>query len=168
MRMKRKFEKRKVFSKLLSVMLAITLIMGVAHIPVYAASTTKCYTISSGNTTVYSNTGLTNRYGAIYGSDEVTVLSVTSRYSRVRYPITGGTKTGYIPTSAILTAVSGNSYQAKRKVTTYRRPGGYTYGYIAQNDTVTVFGRSGNYTQVKYPVSGGYKYAFVSTSDANN
>lgn len=162
---------RKFIKKLLSMMLVLAVIFGIFYvpIPVSAASTRKCYTISSGNTTVYSNTGLTRRYGLIYGSDEITVLDVTSRYSKVRYPISRGrTKTGYIATGAILTAVSGNSYKAGSRITTYRRPGGASYGYISRNDTVMVLGRSGNYTQVKYPVSGGYKYAFVTTSNAES
>ena len=151
----------------MSMMLVFTLVMGLFCIPVSAASSRKCFTISSSNTRVYSNTGLTNGYGWIYGSDEVTVLDVTSRYSWVRYPISGGrTKTGYIATSAILTAVSGNSYKAGARITTYRRPGGASYGYVDRNDTVMVLGRSGNYTQIKYPVSGGFKYAFITTNDA--
>lgn len=155
--------------KLLSALLAFAVVVGVlwAPAPVHASSTQKCYTISSGNTTVYSNTGLTRRYGIIYGSDEVTVLKVTRRYSKVRYPVSRGrTKTGYIATSAILTAVSGNTYQASERMTAYRRPGGTSYGYISRNDTVLVLGKSGNYTQVRYPVGGGYKYAFVTTSNA--
>lgn len=132
-----------------------------------SAAVRKCYTISSGNTIVYDRSG--NRYGTIYGSDEITVLDVTSWRSRVRYPVSRGrTKEGYINTSAILTAVSGTQYKASAKITTYRRPGGGPYGYISQNDTVMVLGKSGNYTQVKYPVIGGYKYAFVTTGNAEN
>lgn len=132
-----------------------------------AAVTIKCYTISAGNTTVYSDTGLTRKYGAIFDSDEVTVITVTGKYCKVSYPITRGWKTGYIPTSAILRGTTGNSYRSKGKITTYKRPGGGTYGYVAVNDTVTVLGTYGNYTQLKYPVSGGYKYAFVTTANAN-
>lgn len=151
----------------ISMMLVMATIMGLFCIPVSASVSRKCFTISSSNTRVYSNSGLTNGFGWIYATDEVTVLDVTSRYSRVRYPISGGrTKTGYIPTSAILTAVSGYSYKAQARVTTYRRPNGASYGYIDRNDTVVVLGRSGNYTQIKYPVSGGFKYAFITTSNA--
>lgn len=132
-----------------------------------AAATRKCYTISSGNTTVYSDTGLTRRCGVIYGTDEVTVITVTGKYCKVSYPISRGRKTGYIPTSAILRGTTGNSYRARGKFSTYKRPGGGTYGYIAVNDTVTVLGTYGNYTQLKYPVSGGYKYAFVTTANVN-
>ena len=38
---------------------------------------------------------------------------------------------------------------------------------MAVNDVVKVLGTYGNYTQVKYPVSGGYKYAFITTANAN-
>lgn len=158
--------KMKVFLSRVFILAFVFIIFGIpAQKP--AASTIKCYTISSGNTTVYSNTGLTNWHGTIYGSDEVTVLGVAGRYSKVKYPTSRGrTKTGYIATDKILTAVSGKTYQAAARVTAYRRPGGASYGCIDKNDKVTVLGTSGNYTQVKYPVSGGYKYAFVTTSNA--
>lgn len=137
-------------------------------VSVIASSSRKCYTINISNTTVFKDSGLSQVYGIIYGSDEVIVLEVTERYSKVRYNITNGTKTGYIYTNAILTAVSGNSYKASGKIYTYKRPDGESYGYIDKNDTVMVFGIVGDYTQVKYPVSGGYKYAFVKTEDAQN
>lgn len=130
-----------------------------------AATTTRCYTISSGNTQVYSNTGLTKKYGTIFGSDEVTVLSIHSSYCKVRYPISRGTKTGYIRRSAILVATKGKAPKAKAKVTTYCRPRGYTYGYIAKGDQVVILGSQNGYTQVRYPVSGGYKIAWVTDSN---
>lgn len=140
----------------MSPVLVFAIVMGLFCVPVSASSSRKCYTISSRNTRVYGNKGLTNGYGWIYGSDEVTVLDVTSRYSRVRYSVSGGrTKTGYIATSAILTAVSGKSYTASARITTYQRPGGASYGYVDRNDTVMVLGRSENYKQVKYLVSRG-------------
>ena len=159
-RMKRRFS---------AVLLILAMSISMLVTPASAAATRKCYTISTGNTTVYSNTALTNRYGSIYASDEITVLDVTSRYCRVTYPISGGrTKTGYIPTSAILRGTSGSSYKSRAKITTYRRPNGPSYGYISKGDTVTVLGTYGNYTQVKYPVSGGYKYAFITTGNYNS
>lgn len=135
-----------------------------------SAATRKCYTISSGNTTVYSNTGLTRKYGSIYGTDEIKVITVTSRYSKVNYPISGGrTKTGYIPTSAILTATSGITKKSSGNFVTYRRNNtGISYGYVETNDNVMILGTSGSFTQIKYPVSGGYKYAFAATSDVNH
>ena len=136
--------------------------------PTYAAYTRKCYLIRNANTTVYSNIGLTNYYGIIYSSDEITVLSVTDRYCRVSYPIsTYKTKTGYISTNAILTGTTGNTYTVNAQLTTYRRPNGPVYGYISKGDKVTILGTYGNYTQVKYPVANGYKYGFVTTANAN-
>ena len=46
--------------------------------------------------------------------------------------------------------------------------GGSYYGYVSANDRVMVLGTRGGYTQIKYPVSGGFKYAFATNSDVNN
>ncbi len=128
---------KKVSRNSLLTVLIIVMLCALCPVMPSAASSRKCYTISSGNTNVYSNTGLTKKYGTIYGSDEITVSSVTSRYTKVTYPISRGSKTGYIRTSAILLGTGGKTYRASAKVTTYRRPGGSSYGYIAKNDTVT-------------------------------
>ena len=88
---------------LILILAAAAILSMLLTIPVLAASTRKCYLIKNQNTTVYSNTALTKRYGTVYGSDEIKVLSVTSKYTRITYPISKGrTKTGYIKTSAIL------------------------------------------------------------------
>lgn len=141
-----------------------------AALPVSAMAAYKGYTISSGNTQVYSNTALTSKYGTIYGSDEVTILDYRDNaYVKVSYPISGGrTKTGYIRFSAIMTASSGYNYRACAKATTYRRPGGVSYGYVSAGDTVLVLGQSGNYTQIYYPAGSTYKLAFVTNSDLNS
>ena len=132
------------------------------------AATRKCYTINTSNTRVYSNTGLTRGYGWIYPTDQVTVITVTGRYSKVSYPAGNRTKTGYISTGAILTATGGTTYTSRGKFNTYKRDGGSYYGYVSANDRVMVLGTRGGYTQIKYPVSGGFKYAFATTSDVNN
>ncbi len=133
-----------------------------------AGTAIKCYTIGTANVQVFSNAGLTSKYGTIYPSDEITVNAVTDKYCKVTYPIARGTKTGYINTSKILTKTIGNSYTSRAKITTYRRASSSsTYGYVATGDNVKVLGASGSYTQVKYPVSGGYKYAFIKTTDLN-
>ena len=153
---------------LILILAAAAILSMLLTIPVLAASTRKCYLIKNQNTTVYSNTALTKKYGTVYGSDEIKVLSVTSKYTRITYPISKGrTKTGYIKTSAILKGTSGPSYTARAKITTYKRPGGSTYGSVYKGDKVMILGTSGSYTQIKYPVSGGYKYAFVKTTNAN-
>ena len=133
------------------------------------AESYKAYTISSQNTRVYSNTALTSPKGWIYGSDEVTVLDIGNTYCYVRYPISGGkTKEGYISFSSLFTASRGSLYTSRAMITTYRRPGGSSYGSVYKNDSVLVMGTSGSYTQIRYPVSGGYKFAFIRTSDCNS
>ncbi len=113
----------------------------------FAANVTKCYTIANRNTTVYRNTGLTKKHGTIYPTDEVTVLSIGKSYCRVQYPISGGTKTGYISTNALVLGTSGPSYTYHSKVTTYRRNStGKSYGYVAVNDRVVVLGTKGKFT----------------------
>lgn len=159
---------KKVLKNSLTMILVIAMLCGLCPVkPSFAAANRKCYTISSGNTTVYSNTGLTKKYGLIYSSDEIIVIEVTSKYTKVSYKTSRGTKTGYIKTSVILLATSGKTYKASAKITTCTRPGGSSYGYISKGDQVMVLGTSGNYTQVKYPVSGGYKYAFVTKANAD-
>ena len=154
--------------RLLLTLLAITVFSRLCDFTSQAAGNRRCYTISRGNTPVYSDVGLSRKYGTIYDSDELQVIDVTGRYSKVTYPIANGrTKTGYIHTSAILRGTTGKSYTAERKITTYRRPGGVSYGYVSVGDRVIILGNSGDYTQIKYPVSGGYKYAFVTTANAN-
>lgn len=161
---------KKRFRKLLSLLMAVAVTCSLLALPSFAAGETrKCYTISSSNTTAYSNTGLSTKLGTIYPTDELTILDVTGSYCRVTYPTSNGSKTGYIPTSSILTGTSSsNKKTATAKITTYRRNStSNTYGSISKGDVVSILGTKGSYTQVKYPVSGGYKYAFITTSDAN-
>jgi murein DD-endopeptidase MepM/ murein hydrolase activator NlpD len=155
--------------KLSTLLMAVALFTSIAVPTASAASTIKCYTINSGNTTAYSNTSLTKKVGTIYATDELTVRNVTGKYCQVTYPLDrGGTRTAYIPTSSILVNTTGSTKTSSMKVTTYRRNNTQkSYGYIAKGDSVKILGTKGNYTQVKYPVSGGYKYAFITTSDAS-
>lgn len=159
---------KKIWRNVLLTALAVVISCGLWSMVSSAAGNRRCYTILNNNTPVYSNTGLTSKYGTIFGSDEISVITVTGRYTKVTYPISGGrTKTGYISTNAILWGTTGNTYTSRAKITTYKRPGGASYGYVATGDRVVIRGSSGGYTQVKYPVSGGFKYGFISTDEAN-
>ncbi len=133
------------------------------------AETHKVYTINKSNTRVYSDSGLTNEYGWIYSTDEVTIMEIQKNYCYVSYPLdTGGTKSGYISTDAILTATGGYTKYASANIITYcRADTSLKYGYIEKGDKVVVLGTYGNYTQVRYPVSDGYKFAFITTYNAN-
>ena len=70
---------RKKLKSVIAVVCAFLMVSMVLNIPTYAAYTRKCYLIRNANTTVYSNSGLTWRYGTIYGSDEITEFLI-------RYP----------------------------------------------------------------------------------
>lgn len=101
---------------------------------------------------------------------KVTVYTVTSNYNYcyVGYPVARGIKKEYIATSAILLSTGGQTYKnTVGSFNTYRRVGGAKYGTSTRGDSVTVLGHSGNYTQIKYTVSGGYKYAFALTAEVN-
>lgn len=158
--------------KFLSFLMACVLLVGLIPAASAASDTRYCFTISTGNTKVYASSSLNgNPIGTIYDTDELTVLSVGSTSTKVRYKITGTnrTKDGYIPTSAILTQTSGTTMTATAQVTTYRRNStANTYGYISKGDVVLVLGSKGDFTQIKYPIgANSYKYAFIRTSDMN-
>ncbi len=156
------------FVTAISVVLA--LFVALVPTPAYAASGLKCYTIGTANTPVYSSSGLSTKIGAIYSSDEVTINSFSSSKTAVNvtYPISGGRmKSGWIRTSAILSATGGYAHNSARRYTTYRRPGGSSYGSVYVGDQVVVLGIRSGYTQIRYPVSGGFKFAWARTSDVN-
>ena len=155
--------------RFISFLLVFVLLISLSPSAFAATATRKGYTISNSNVTAYSDTALTKKLGTIYPTDELVILDVTSKYVKLTYPISGGTKTGYVPTSAVLMQTSGTNKTATAKITTYRRNStSSTYGYIAIGDNVLLLGTKGDYTQVKYPVgSNSYKYAFIKTGDAN-
>jgi len=175
---------RKILCKVIgSMVLAFTLVLSGISIPdgenaekgtsatmvAQAASTRMCHLMGTSNVTAYSDTTLTKKIGTIFPTDEITVIVVTGKYSKVTYPISGNrTKTGYIRTSAILLATGGSTRYVTRNMTTYQHySGSPVYGTATVGDMVMVLGTYGSYTQIKYPVSFGYKYAFITTSDAN-
>ena len=159
----------KVKEKILSLIIVSTLVLGIVGIVPFvslAANTdlnVKCYTIKTGDTVVYSDSDLKNKSGVIYDTDELTLLSFTAKSARVKYPITGtnSKKTGFIKTSAILKTDDGQTKKSKAKVETYKRPNGDSYGFVAKGDIVQRLGTSGDYVQIMYKVSNGYKLAFL-------
>lgn len=159
---------KNMMKKLASILMAVAILASLAVPSVFAVSgNTKCYIIDNHNITAYKNSGLTQKAGTIYPSDELQVLEVTSRWCRVSYPLDrGGRRIAYIPTGAILRGTTGSTVTATGKLTTYKRPGGSSYGYVATGDQTTILNQSGDWWQVKYPVSSGYKYAMVKSSEA--
>lgn len=134
-----------------------------------AASIRKCYTINNENTPVYGNKSLSgSKIGTIYGSDEVTVYEVYDKASYVGYPTANGEKKGWIKTSAILLSTGVKTVKSSGKFTSYKRSttSSGSYGAVYLADSVTILGEKNSMVQIKYPVSGGYKYAFCTKADA--
>ena len=128
---------------------------------------TKAYTITSGNSTVYTDPTFSVRKGTVYGSDEIWIIKATTKYIYFTYPVSGTNqrKDGYMPVSTVMTGTNGSYKKATRQITTYKRAGA-TYGYISAGDSVWVGSTKGSYTNVRYPIGKNtYKLGWVLTSN---
>jgi murein DD-endopeptidase MepM/ murein hydrolase activator NlpD len=138
-----------------------------------ATSNIKTYVKSTGNdTTVYKTALSTQKYGTIYASDLITINGYSLSRLKVTYPISGGTKTGYIPVSAVTSGKinkASEKWTATSQITTYRRSGGgSTMGYIAKGDVCYTIATLENWKQVIYPISGGYKIGWLEDKTSQN
>lgn len=101
--------------------------------------------------------------------DVCKILSVSSNYILVKYPVGSSYRTGYIKRSALFGVSAPTScVTSKGKATTYVSPGGSSYGYTESGDKVYTCGTSGNYTLIIYTAKSGsraYKLGYVKTSD---
>jgi len=101
--------------------------------------------------------------------DVCRILSVSSNYILVKYPVGSSYRTGYIKRSALFGVSAPTScVTSKGKATTYVSPGGSSYGYTESGDKVYTCGTSGNYTLIIYTAKSGnraYKLGYVKTSD---
>lgn len=126
----------------------------------------KTYVKSTGNNTiVYKTATSTEKYGTIYASDLITINGYSGNRLKVTYPISGGTKTGYIAVSDVTSGTVNQAiskWKATSKITTYRRSGGgATLGYISKGDVCYTIATSGNWKQVIYPISDGWKMGWI-------
>ena len=132
------------------------------------------YNASSNNrTTVYSSVDfIEDGYGQIFVDDRCTLnsIQVTKNWIHVTYPISGGTKSGYVRLNEFIPSDSrlNNFYTTTvtQQSDTFRKPDMATnYGWVSVGDQITVVGKSGNKIQVLYPVDeqygGGYKLAWM-------
>lgn len=126
------------------------------------AATTKMYTINTDNTQVYSDTDLTQKYSIVSDRTELTLLQIDEKYCKISWSSGSRTKTGYVPKNIVLLNNKITLYTSIHKIKTYNRPNGMEYGYISKGDEVAIIGTKGAAVQVRYPVSFGYKVAFVS------
>lgn len=163
---------KRIISYLLATVIMLTAMLAVGTSPVMAGTPfIKCYTLTTGNTKVYNSQSLSSgQKGTIFGSDEVKIIEAyTNGFLLAEYPVASGTKRGYILKSDVVISTSGTTKYATAKITTYRRNNtSNTYGSISKDDAVMVLGTRGNFTQVQYPISGGFKFAWIRTSDADN
>lgn len=139
----------------------------------FAADSYKGYSINATKTPVYSSSNLeqNTKIGSVYAGDEVTLNCYNDARTSINitYPLdAGGTKTGWVQTSAFLTATRGPSHTSVCKYRTYCRPNGETYGWVCVGDKVNVLGTKDGYTQIVYNLdSGGFKFAWAKTNDVN-
>lgn len=162
---KEEFKMKQIKRTALRIMITVLVLASLPALPALASSSkVKCYTISSGKTTVYENSSLTRKSGTLTGSDEIKVLSVSRKHCKISYTgKSGKKKTGYISTKAILCGTDGETCKVKVKLKAYRRPKGKSCGSIPTGSKVKILGRHGKYTQVRYSGSGSTRFVFVKT-----
>lgn len=131
------------------------------------------YTASSEN--IYAHASLDSMgddYGKIFPDDRCTLTSVnvSGGWIYVTYPITGGTKSGYVYLNDFVPDSSRLTHFVETTVTqqsdAFRKSDmAVSIGWVSVNDPITVVGKSGNKLQVLYPVDeqygGGYKIAWI-------
>ena len=184
--------RKSVFNRIFAMLTVLVIFtMVFSHQPINASASTNlnitCYPIS-GSIPVYTkfdqNTYRpSDQKGTIYYSDTVTILKTSGPTAYVRYPVTGTNKTkeGWIRTSYVLmpTTVSSRSAswgayisqhlgykKATSTIYTYRHPNSNNRcGSIYAKDGVWIYSSSNGFTQVRYPISNGYKIALIKNSD---
>lgn len=151
------------------ILIAILTIVLLVSIPAKAMPASmakcKCYTISSGKTTVYRDSSLTRKSGTVSGSKALTVLSVSRKSCKISYAGSGSRKkTGYVSTKAILCSTSGKTRKVHKTLKACRRPGGSSCGSVSRGSSVKILGTRGKYTQIRFTRSGTTWFAFVKSS----
>ena len=173
----------KITKKIVALLLAAVLCM-TNYIPLSAAvsmpaiSSKKpiiCYTLkSSGKIYAYNDANLKDKTGGYIdcATDECRILQISGNAVQVKYPVGKGTRTAWFSRSEFsscnMADGAAEQWKQETKVTTYQRDDGKnSYGYISVGDTCYKLSESGNYKQVIYPVSGGYKMGWIA-KDTNN
>ena len=124
----------------------------------------------------YESTLGGTKYGEIFVDDLCTLNSVNidKNWVNVTYPISGGTKTGYVYLNQFFPSFIGKDklYTTKvtKNTTAYRKSDmSSSIGTVYPSDSITVVGKSGSNTQVIYPITEGsnkgkYKLGWISSS----
>jgi murein DD-endopeptidase MepM/ murein hydrolase activator NlpD len=168
--MKRKYIR---FTIVLSVMLITLISLQTATYAAFPTSgTTKCYTISaSGRATTYTTSLMNVVSGYIErATDEIWITQISGNKAYGSYPISGGRKNAWFYLYEVAYEnTSHTSFKATQLITTYARNTlSVSYGSISNGDTVTVVFNDGTRAQVIYPISGGYKIAWIKSSSIPN
>lgn len=182
---------KKISKRIISLVLVLAMVIPIGVFSASAASSTswsdlgvssstiiKCYLRGTKNVTTFTTNALKTKSGSVYVSDEITVKQIGKNssgnlYAYISYPLTkGGTKSAYIPLSALTSSKSaGTQMKATAKINNvYRRANNtvYSKSYISSGDRVYLLNvTSGQYSQVLYEISKGWKLAWIKTADAN-
>lgn len=104
-------------------------------------------------------------------SDTIYIIQIIDNaIAYVKYPVPGGYKYRYVYLKDLMLGgvAPSETHIANAKLTTYRySTGNTTFGSVYKNDRVIYIGRANGRVQFLYPVSGGYKCAFVSEYNWN-
>ncbi len=124
-----------------------------------------CYTLKSAGR-VYACTAadLRTKTGGYIDcrTDECRILKISGNAVQVKYPVSGGTRTAWFArkefTNYNIANGAAEKWTQKTWVTAYKRADGKeACGSVSAGDTCYKLSESGDYKQVIYPVSGGYK-----------
>lgn len=170
--------------KALAPLLAVVLVMmfslqAFAAVSLPAVSSSKpmiAYTISaSGKVYAYKAADLKAKTGGYIAcaTDECKIMKISGNAVQVKYPVGKGTKTAWFARSAFtscdISKGAADKWTQAKKATIYRRSDGKnSFGSISAGDVCYKLATKGNYTQVIYPVSGGYKMGWMKTGDIDN
>lgn len=164
----------KIPARLVTLLLAIVMVIPIATVSagavMYPADpnnmSIQTYTLGGGNVSAYSDANLSSRIGAIYTTDKITITAASGNAVRVVYPVSGGSKTGWIPVSAVSKGSLNTGYSLAIKAACsaplYRHAsGGETIGTVASGDVCYVVFADSNRAQVIMPTSSGFKMGWV-------
>ena len=129
----------------------------------------KCYINSSTQrASVYEGIDYNAGYGQIFVDDECIINAVyTNGWVNVTYPISSGTKTGYVPVSVFVpNGITVYEDKASKQITSYKKSDmAETYGWADAGDSLVIVGKSGGKVQMIYPISSGYKLGWAYEGD---
>lgn len=156
-------------SAILSLAFSMTLLAAVTLPSISSGRPVLCYTLkSSGRIDAYTAANLSTKTGGYIDcdTDECRILRISGNAVQVKYPVGSGTRTAWFArkefTNYNIANGAAEKWTQKAQVTTYKRADGKdAYGSISAGDTCYKLSVSGNYTQVIYPVSGGYKMGWI-------